>query len=141
MRYTILFSIFLFAILPGCNKDKFGSKPVLKFKSVNTRVLTTGQQLEFTLSFTDGTGNLSGSMYVEENVPTCPTSSFSEMDSIPKFPTSKNQKGDLVVTYPYENIAPKCQQNDTAVFRFAISNKENHTSDTVSSPPIIIIFQ
>jgi hypothetical protein len=80
-------------------------------------------------------------MYVEENVPTCATSSFTEMDSIPKFPTSKNQKGDLVVTYPYENIAPKCQQNDTAVFRFAISNKENHTSDTVSSPPIIIIFQ
>jgi len=97
--------------------------------------------LEFTLSFTDGTGNLAGSMYVEENVPTCPGSNFTEMDSIPKFPTSKNQKGDLVVTYPYENIAPKCQQSDTAVFRFAISNKENHTSDTVSSPPIIIIYQ
>jgi len=141
MRYTILFSIFLFAELTGCNKDKFGSTPTLKFKSVNTTVLTNGQQLEFTLSFTDGSGNLASSMYVEELVPTCPASSFNEMDSIPTFPSSKNQKGDLVVTYPYENISPKCQQNDTAVFRFAISNKANHTSDTVSSPPIIIIYQ
>jgi hypothetical protein len=141
MRYTILFSIFLFWMLAGCTKDKFGSKPTLKFKSVNTTVLTNGQQLEFTLSFTDGTGNLASSMYVEEMVPTCAASNFAEMDSIPKFPSSKNQKGDLVVSYPYENIAPKCQQADTAVFRFAISNKENHTSDTVSSPPIIILYQ
>ncbi|HXR84965.1 MAG TPA: hypothetical protein VN722_11680 [Hanamia sp.] len=141
MRYTLLFSIFLFVLLMGCTKDKFGPKPTLKFKSVNTRVLTNGQQIEFTLSFTDASGNLAGSMYVEENVPGCPGSSFNEMDTIPAFPTSKNQKGELVVTYPYTFIAPKCQANDTATFRFAISDMENHTSDTVSSPPIIIIYQ
>jgi hypothetical protein len=63
------------------------------------------------------------------------------MDTIPTFPSSKNQKGELVITYPYTFIAPKCQTNDTATFRFAISDIENHTSDTVSSPPIIIIYQ
>ncbi|HSV11930.1 MAG TPA: hypothetical protein VLI68_14240 [Hanamia sp.] len=141
MRYTILFSIFLFAILTGCNKDKFGSKPTLKFKSVNTTVLTNGQQLQMTLSFTDGSGSLAGSMFVERYVANCPASTLSEMDSIPKFPSSKNQKGDLVISYDYVNIEPQCQQNDTAVFRFAISNKDNHTSDTVSSPPIIILYQ
>lgn len=141
MRYKAIFSILLIVIISGCNKDKFGSKPTLKFKSVNTHVLTNGQQLEFTLSFTDGEGDLAGSMYVEKYVPYCPESNFNEMDSIPKFPTSKNQKGDLVVTYPYENISPRCQVNDTAVFRFAISDTKNNTSDTVTSPPIIIIYQ
>lgn len=147
MRYTILFSIFLFALLMGCTKDKFGSKPTLTFKSVNTTVLPPGQLIEFTLSFADKEGNLAGSIYVEKDEPTCPASSFNETDSIPSFPTSKNEKGEITVTYgnnastSYSNIAPQCQRNDTAVFRFAIKDKANNISDTVSSPPIIIIYQ
>lgn len=140
MRYTVLFSIILFVILSGCKKDQFGSKPTLTFKSVNTKVLTNGQQIEFTLSFTDGEGDLAGSMYIEKYEPTCIDSRFTEQDSIPVFPTSKNEKGDFLVTYPYVNISPRCQRNDTAVFRFAIKDKANHVSDTVSSPPIVIIY-
>ncbi|MEO8820809.1 MAG: hypothetical protein ABI267_02735 [Ginsengibacter sp.] len=141
MRYAVLFSIILFVIFSSCKKDKFDSKPSLTFKSVNTKVLTNGQQIQFTLSFTDGEGDLAGSMYIEKYEPTCVGSSFAETDSIPAFPTSKNEKGDFLVTYPYVNIAPQCQRNDTAIFRFAIKDKANHVSDTVSSPPIVIIYQ
>jgi len=147
MRYTILFSIFLFTLLTGCTKDKFGSKPTLTFKSVSTRVLPPGQLIQFTLSFTDKEGDLAGSVYVEKNEPTCAASSFSETDSIPTFPASKNEKGEITVTYgnngptTFSNISPQCQRNDTAVFRFAIKDKANNVSDTVSSPPIIIIYQ
>jgi hypothetical protein len=147
MRYSILFSIFLFVLFTGCSKDKFGSNPSLKFKSVNTSVLPPGQLIVFTLSFTDKEGDLAGSIYVEKKEPTCDLSSFTEMDSIPSFPTSKNEKGEITVTYgnnagtSYSDISPKCGRNDTAVFRFAIKDKENHLSDTVSSPPIIIISQ
>ena len=140
MRYTVLFSIFLFAILSGCGKDKFESAPSLKFESVNTRVLENGQRIQFTLSFTDAEGDLSGSMYVEKFEPTCLASNFPDHDSIPAFPTSKNVKGDFLVTFDYSYIAPKCQRNDTAIFRFAIKDKAGHVSDTVSSPPIIIIY-
>ncbi len=144
MRYTILFSIFLFAILAGCGKEKNGSKPTLKFKSVNTTTLRNGEDLYFTLSFTQGSSNLAGSMFVQEIVPNCSAvgSGFADFDSIPKFPASKNQSGELVVHFSYDNdVSPKCQQNDTAVFRFAIRDVNNHTSDTVSSPPIIIVYQ
>lgn len=147
MRYSILFSIFLFAMLAGCQKDKIGSRPSLKFKSVSTTVLPPGQLIRFTLSFTDAEGDLAGSIYIEKKEPTCIGSNFSEMDSIPAFPTSRNEKGDIVVTFgnnadpAYTNISAQCQRNDTAVFRFAIKDKANHLSDTVSSPPIIIIFQ
>jgi hypothetical protein len=148
MRYTILFSIFLFAILAGCKKDKLGSKPSLKFKSVSTTVLPQHQLIQFTLSFTDAEGDLNDSMFVEKVEPTCVNSNNSGTYIIPDFPVSKNQKGDLIVTFgnnpndiAYFNMAPQCSRNDTAVFRFAIKDKANHVSDTVSSPPIIIIYQ
>jgi hypothetical protein len=141
MRYTVLFSILLFAILTGCKKDKFESTPSLKFKSVNTRVLQNGQAIQFTLSFTDAEGDLNDSLYIEKIEPTCFNSNFTDHYDIPKFPTSKNEKGDILVTFDYAYISPQCQRNDTAVFRFAIKDKANHMSDTVSSPPIIIVYQ
>lgn len=146
MRYTILFSIFLFAILAGCSKKKFGSTPTLKFKSVNTTDLATGQLLQFTLSFTDAEGDLTDSIYVEEIAPGCANSSFATQYAIPPFPASKNQDGDILVTFGYNagsgytNIAPQCQKNDTTVFRFALKDKAKHVSDTVSSPKIILYY-
>ncbi len=141
MRYTVLFSILLFAIVMGCSKDKFKSTPSLKFKSVNTRVLQNGQAIQFTLSFTDAEGDLNDSLYIEKMEPTCAGSNFTDRYVIPEFPTSKNEKGDLIVTFDYSYISPKCERNDTAVFRFAIKDKANHLSDTVSSPPIILVYQ
>jgi hypothetical protein len=145
MRYTILFSIFLFTMLTSCNKNKFGSTPSLKFKSVNTTELRTGQSLQFTLSFTDAEGDLTDSVFVEKIVPYCAGSTFSELYPLPGFPTSKNSEGDVIVTFgfnadPYQNISPQCQKNDTAVFRFALNDKAQHVSDTVSSPTIILYY-
>lgn len=145
MRYPILFSIFLFAILTGCNKEKYGSTPTLTFKSVNTTELRTGQVLQFTLSFTDAEGDLTSSILTQKIVPGCALSSFSQIDSLPSFPTTKNVDGDIILTFgfnaePYKNISPQCQKNDTAVFRFALKDKANHVSDTVSSPPIILYY-
>ena len=144
MRNTVLFSILLLASLTGCKKDKYKTTPSLTFKSVSSKQVPKGSIVKFTLTFTDAEGDVSGSVYIEENVPNCSTSSFNEMDSIPSFPTTKNQKGDLVITFQnsagtsYEDISPLCDANDTAVFRFAIKDQANHVSDTVSSPPIVI---
>jgi hypothetical protein len=138
MRYTVLFSIILFAILTGCKKDKFGSTPSLKFKSVSSTIIPNGYGIQFTLSFTDGEGDLSDSIYIEKVEPNCLNSNFGDYYEIPSFPTSKNEQGDILVNLRYIDISPQCQVNDTAVFRFAIRDKANHVSDTVSSPPIII---
>lgn len=146
MRNTILFSILLLAILSGCKKDKYKSTPSLTFKSVSSTLVPKGSIVKFTLTFTDAEGDVSGSVYIEKNEPTCSLSSFTEWDSIPSFPTTKNQKGDIVLTFgnnagtSLEDISPQCQRNDTAVFRFALKDKANHVSDTVSSPPIIIYY-
>ncbi len=147
MRYPVLISIILFTLFSACKKDKFATIPSLKFKSVNTTTLQTGQQIQFVLSFTDAEGDLTDKVFVEEIVPNCKLSSFKDTYQVPSFPTSKNQKGDITVTFGYNtsnpglaNISPQCQRNDTAVFRFALTDAAMHTSDTVSSPPIILVY-
>ena len=146
MRYTVLFSILLLAILSGCQKDKYKTTPSLTFKSVSSTQVPKGSVVQFTLTFTDAEGDVSGSVFIQKDEPTCTLSSFTETDSIPSFPSTKNQKGDIVLTFgnnsgtAIEDISPQCQRNDTAVFRFAIKDKANHVSDTVSSPPIIIYY-
>jgi hypothetical protein len=86
-------------------------------------------------------------LYAETIVPNCKESERGQSFPVPPFPTSKNEHGDLTVTFRYNssdpsyfNFSPQCQMNDTAVFRFAITDKSNHTSDTISSPPIVFIY-
>jgi len=144
MRYTILFSIFLLLLTVGCKKSKFSTTPSLKFKSVNTTQLRTQELITFTLSFTDAEGDLTDSIFVQEVVPNCPNSNIEGLFPIPVFPSSKDQKGDIKVTFGYNasgysSVSPKCPpNNDTAVFRFALKDEAQHVSDTVSSPVVII---
>ncbi len=150
MRYTILFSIFLVIILAGCSKDKYSTTPTLKFKSVNTTELHSGQVITFTLSFTYK-GDLKGNLLVQELVPTCAGDRLDSINApynLPSFPTSENQKGEITVSYGYNVTGyspitqPQCSpRNDTAIFRFVLIDKDMHASDTVSSPQVVIHAQ
>jgi hypothetical protein len=144
MRYTILFSIFLLLLFVGCKKNKFSTTPSLKFESVNTTQLHNQQLIRFDLSFTDAEGDLTDSIFVQEVVPNCAASNIEGLFPLPVFPTTKDQKGGITVTFGYNSsgytsVSPQCPpENDTAVFRFALKDKAQHVSDTVSSPVIII---
>ena len=141
MRYPVLFSIVFLAFFSSCKKDKFATKPSLKFESVNTTNLSQGQSLTFNLSFTDAEGDLTDAIYITEFVPNCNKSGFDSVRyALPPFPTGKNQKGDIIVTFGYNDVPPKCfPQNDTAVFKFILKDKAQNVSDTVVSPKIVII--
>ena len=143
MRYPVLISIFLFAFLSSCKKDKFNTVPSLKFKSVNTTNLHQGESLIFTLSFTDAEGDLTDNLVISKVEPNCTRSNKDTIKYLlPPFPTGKNQKGDIIVTFDYNGIAPQCfPRNDTAVFKFVLRDKAQNSSDTASSPPIIIFNQ
>jgi hypothetical protein len=147
MRYTLLFSIFLIVIFTGCKKKDAGASPTLKFKSVSATELRSGDMIEFTLSFTGGSTSGTDTVTVEKLVPYCFSSSFVEKYPLPSYPVTKGQNGEITVTYgynassSYQNIAPQCQKNDTAVFRFSLKDNAQHVSDTVSSPTIIIYYQ
>ena len=113
MRYTILFSIFLLLLFAGCKKNKFSTTPSLKFKSVNTTQLHNQELIKFTLSFTDAEGDLTDSIFVQEVVPDCANSNIAGLFPLPVFPTSKDQKGDITVTFGYNfsgytSVSPQC---------------------------------
>lgn len=144
MRYTLLIAISLL-ILGSCTKNKFSSTPSLKFKSVNSPDLFNQGVITFTMHFTDAEGDLTDSIFMQEVVANCPASNLAEGFPLPTFPTSKDQQGDITVSLGYNrsdylSISPQCQENDTAVFRFALRDKALHVSDTVSSPVIIIHY-
>ncbi|MEO8823759.1 MAG: hypothetical protein ABI366_09290 [Ginsengibacter sp.] len=141
MRYPVLFSILLFAILTGCSKVKFESTPSLKFKSVSSKIIPPGFDIQFTLEFADAEGDLNDSIYIEKKEPTCVASNFTDYYDIPSFPVTKNEKGDILINFRSIDIAPQCQRNDTAFFRFVIKDKAGHVSDTATSPPIVILYQ
>jgi hypothetical protein len=139
MRNTILFSIFIL-FLVSCKKDKYTTVPQIKYKSVNKKELRQGETLLIKLSFTDAEGDLlaDSSLLVQKIVPRCANSTFNQYYRIPDFPTGKNQAGEIVVTFSYNDINPKCNRNDTAVFKFVLRDKEKNKSDTAVSDQIII---
>jgi hypothetical protein len=139
MRYTLLISILILFFM-SCSKDKFSSTPSLKFESVNTTGLHNQESIRFTLSFTDAEGDISDSIYVQKIASNCSASNDFALFPVPTFPSAKNQKGTIDVTLNYTDIEPKCQANDTTIFRFALKDLANHVSDTVSSPTIILYY-
>jgi len=142
MRKTLLFSILILS-MGACNKDKYTTAPQLKFESVNTTILGRNQELIFTLSFTDAEGDIQNTLTVLKVVKRCPAnadSGFSQPYTVPNFPSGKNQAGELIVTFNYNDVSPKCfPKNDTALFKFVLADKANHLSDTAVSKPIIIL--
>lgn len=144
MRKTLLFSI-LILLFAGCKKDKYTTVPQLKYESVNTTTLNRNQNLVFTLSFTDAEGDLAGSLTVQKVVRICPNGAdggFIQPYPLPAFPSTKNQQGNITVTFNYNDVSPKCfPRNDTAIFKFVLSDKANHLSDTAVSETIFILNQ
>ena len=144
MHKTFLISIFIL-LLAGCDKNKFNTTPSLKYKSVNTTVLHPGQIITFTLSFTDAEGDLTDTVSIIKFDPVCVNSRFTDRYVLPDFPTSKNQKGEILVSYGYNVTSyppiqgPQCQnRDDTCVFKFVLKDKAQHMSDTAVSETIVI---
>lgn len=144
MRQTLLISICLLLILSGCKKDKYDSKPSLKFLSVSKTELRSGDILVFQMEFTDKEGDISDSIFIQEIVPNCDRG-FVAYYPIPQFPPQSNLKGLISFTMGYNatnypRLSKFCpgSQPDSAIFKFFIVDKAKNRSDTVTSPLVVI---
>lgn len=148
MKTKLFITVLTCLCIAACNKDAFTTKPQITFKSVNTQVLASGQVIRFTLRYTDKEGDIQNKLYVQKVTQNCSLSDADDEYSIPgEIPTQKNGEGDIVVTYGYGPETgyppikePACPgQNDTCIFRFALTDKANNTSDTITSPQIVLL--
>jgi hypothetical protein len=145
---TKLFTVSICVCIAACNKDQFTTKPQITFKSLNTQQLSAEQIIRFTLHYTDKEGDIQNKLYVQKITQNCSLSNFEDLYSIPAdVPPQKDGEGDLVITYGYgvdlgypPIKEPACPgQNDTCIFRFALTDKANNTSDTITSPQIVLL--
>ena len=126
----------------ACDKDKFETKPSFEIKNINNTEIGPGEMLIVTMKYTDAEGDLAGGQIgVQKLVPQCPFSEFTDTlkYTVPNdVPSTNNQKGEIELRFPYININPFCNFNDTATFRFWVRDRNGHTSDTVTTGTIVI---
>ena len=150
MKLRLITTIF-FISLYSCNKIGFTTAPQLKFESVNTTFLSKGENLIFTLAFSDKEGDLADSlptvMWVEKKI----ISSCIADTSLGYYPSAfffdqQFVSGTIDVRYtygtngPYPIVGdPSCPDvNDTCIYRFVLKDRAGNTSDTVESPIVVI---
>jgi len=146
-KLLILFSTVIVLYLIACSKDKFATTPHLEFKSINSSVIAPGQQLIITLRYTDREGDIQNYLYIERNVPNCLQDSIRDAEAIPSdVPPKSNAEGDILIRFSYPPDQsypligdPTCAGNDTCFYRFALADKAGNVSDTISTPPIVIL--
>jgi hypothetical protein len=150
MRAKLLILCLITSAALACNKDSYTTQPQLTFKGVDHPIIAPNSTIEFQLNYTDKEGDIQSHIWVQKLTRNCPASNFTETDSIPpNVPTQKNAKGEIDLDYAYGTIPgyesiqePQCQgQNDTCVFRFALTDLAGHTSDTVTSSVVILVHR
>ncbi|HLG41405.1 MAG TPA: hypothetical protein VI461_17125 [Chitinophagaceae bacterium] len=147
MRFILILSIA--CVLLSCEKDKFTTKPQIKYKDVNTTTISGSQELRIRLDLTDKEGDFTTYLGVKKTVNGCPGSEFSDTTffSIPaEFLNSKEKEGEVVITLNENNrLRNACSvpgggtRPDTTVFSFWTKDQAGNYSDTSYSATIIFL--
>lgn len=136
----------------ACSKDKYETKPQLKFKSANYDVVPLSATLEINIEFTDKEGDVSDSIFfvrqrLNKRGPlTLPVLPY----KIPDFPNTS--KGEFQVNLNYSNDLtlqlqpiripgsnPSRNEPDTLNLKFVAKDKGGNKSDTLTLSNVIVI--
>ena len=134
-------------LLYACGKDKFTTKPQLKFIKADSYDVAQGELITFRLEFTDKEGDLSDSIFLRSDAKGCAASNRTFGFPIPTFPTISNSKGEIEITFANgRNIpgyvpmpGPACGRPDTTTYYFWIKDKAKNVSDTIRTDKPLII--
>jgi hypothetical protein len=147
LLYSLLFVAFI-----ACSKDKFQTKPQLKFKSKNTAEVAQNGTLRITLEYTDKEGDVDDSLLMvrerlnQRGPVILPASPY----LIPKFPDITKGEFEITLTYQFGLIFglsliripgsnPARNEPDTLNLKFVARDKAGNKSDTLTVSNIIVI--
>ena len=148
-------AIFIFSLatlLIACGKDKFETKPRLEIKDYNTKELYQGQELAIRLNYFDKEGDLNGAhiIGIKQRLNILPlslsdhdlTDTFPNQNnpvSLPEFPAKDN--GEIRFQIGWDRLQESLRDDDTVIFRFAVTDRAGNKSDTVNTDRIILRFK
>jgi hypothetical protein len=141
-----VFFLSLLLAAVSCSKTNNNSKPTLSIQKINTSV-PVNRSLDVILNFQSKSSDLSGGFFVAirqrlNQRPVGPNSSSPDTVSgpIPTFPNQ--QKGQFEFTQEWANYLHQSDtENDTIVFKFAAIDAHGNSSDTITSPKVVVAFQ
>jgi len=145
MKLTPLLAIFsIIFLVIACSKDKFDTTPRLEIKDYSSKNIRRNEILKIRLNYFDKEGDLSeGLLYARRirlNVRPLGSADNNKSDSLdsylPEFP--EKVKAEINFQQTYDFLKESVSENDTIVFRFAVTDKAGHTSDTITTDKLII---
>lgn len=124
----------------GCKKNS-GGKPTLTLESINTTV-QPNDSMRSTFKFTSGgaLGNGTfGSIRIRLNQ--LPATNPSGGDTIgTPIPSFSGSNGEFRYALPWQGyLSETAGQNDTVIFKFFVLTADSVSSDTVTSPQVVIL--
>lgn len=138
-----IFIVSLTILLIACGKDKFETKPKLEIKDYSSKVISQGQTMTIRLNYFDKEGDLSeapmiGILTRVNLFPLAPGQDKVDTfrNNLPEFP--KKDNGEITFQLPYDFLKESTIEDDTLVFRFAVTDLAGNTSDTVTTDQIVI---
>jgi|SRR5688572_20442255 len=138
-----IFICSLAILLIACGKDKYETKPLLEIKDYNSKEIFPGTELTIRISYFDKEGDLGQAPVIgilrrlnifplppgQDKVDTIKT-------NLPEFP--KYDNGEITFSLPYDFLKESTVENDTIMFRFAVTDRAGNNSDTIDTTPIVI---
>lgn len=149
MKTKILILLAMPVMFYACKKDTYTTKPQISIKSINSTTLSQGSLLLFEINFTDAEGDIQDTLWVQKISRVCPGTpgaQFISKNKVPDFTPTSNLKGIIEIGYAYNTNIPGYSsisgcglKTDTTYFKFWLRDKAKNTSDTITSPNIILL--
>ena len=139
----VIFIISLTTLLIACGKDKFETKPKLEIKNYSSKEIFQGDALTIRLNYFDKEGDLSNAPLIGilkriNLFPLAPGQDKVDTfrNNLPEFP--KKENGEITFQLPFDFLKESTVENDTLIFRFAVSDLAGNKSDTITTDQIVI---
>jgi hypothetical protein len=143
-----LVSVFLLALVVGigCSKNGSSTKPKISLESINT-VVAHDDSMRALLKISDASGLSNGTFVAIRNrinqVP-FPVTDSAGVDTFPiQIPDfNGSSSGEIRFALPAQGFlseSANLHMNDTLIYKFFVLTTGNVSSDTISSPKIVIL--
>ena len=139
----VIFIVSLTTLLIACGKDKFETKPKLEIKNYSSKEIFQGDALIIRLNYFDKEGDLSKAPMIGilNRINLFPLAQGQDKvdtfrNNLPEFP--KKENGEITFQLPFDFLKESTVENDTLIFRFAVSDLAGNKSDTITTDQIVI---